>query len=63
MGERYRIIQDGQPVAWADRACDIAHYALVYGQDGPVEIQARVNGRWRAMPKEGGQRERTLPTT
>lgn len=32
------------------------HYAHVYAQDGPVEVQEKVNGRWRrfAQMREGG---------
>lgn len=50
MTESYRLIQDGQPVAWAEgdsAAKEIAHYAAVYRQDGPVIIQKKVNGRWK----------------
>jgi hypothetical protein len=43
----YRVIQDGQPVAWSDSLREIAHYALVYGKDGPVTIQYQLaSGRW-----------------
>jgi hypothetical protein len=46
--ESYRLIQDGQPVAWVQgRSADITHYAAVYAQDGPVIIQKKVNGRWK----------------
>jgi hypothetical protein len=50
MTHQYRLIQYGQPVAWADGPkadAEIAHYALVYAQDGPVIIQKKVNGRWK----------------
>ena len=53
--ERWRLLQDGVPVAWADgarAANEIAHYALVYSSDGPVEIQYRHNGRWKRATKE-----------
>jgi hypothetical protein len=68
MTDSFRLIQDGQAVAWAEgRKADaeIAHYAAVYGQDGPVIIQKKVNGRWvtgrkleqraAALAKAGGQ--------
>ncbi len=45
--KEYRILQDGQPVAGANSLTEIRHYALVYGQDGPVTVQVRENGRWR----------------
>ena len=47
--ERYRLVQDGIPVAWADGSNafrEINHYAAVYSQDGPVKIQKRVCGKW-----------------
>ena len=50
MSERFRLKQDGMVVASAEgsRAAElIAHYALVYGQDGPVKIERLVRGRWR----------------
>jgi hypothetical protein len=50
MTESYRLIQDGQPVAWAEgskASAAIMHYAFVYAQDGPVTIQKKVNGRWK----------------
>jgi hypothetical protein len=59
--ESYRLIQDGQPVAWAEGSkadVEIAHYAAVYGQDGPVKIQQNVKGRWKNVPPpegDGGQ--------
>ena len=43
----YRLIQDGQPVAWANSEREIAHYAFVYGQDGPVKVQRKINSRWK----------------
>ena len=51
-----RIVQESQPVAFAfakDRdamLAQLAHYALVYGQDGPVKMQIKAPGerRWRA---------------
>ena len=49
MTDSFRLIQDGQPVAWAEGRnafAEITHYAAVYGQDGPVTIQMKVNGRW-----------------
>lgn len=51
---RYRLVQDGQPVAWAqggERAYrEIQYYAAVYSQDGPVTIERQRNGRWHEMP-------------
>jgi len=50
MTESYRLIQDGQPIAWAEGPkgdVEIIHYALVYAQDGPVTIERKVNGRWK----------------
>jgi hypothetical protein len=47
MRDGFRLLQDGLVVAAATSLADIAHYALVYGQDGPVCVEARVNGRWR----------------
>jgi hypothetical protein len=45
---RYRVIQDGMPVAWATGEREILHYAAIYGQDGPVAIEERPEkGRWR----------------
>lgn len=49
---RYRIKQDGIPVAWSEgpsALSEIRHYAAVYGQDGPVVIEQRVKGRWKIM--------------
>jgi hypothetical protein len=51
MTDSYRLIQDGMPVAWTTNKQAILHYALVYGQDGPVEVQERVKGRWKTMVK------------
>jgi hypothetical protein len=51
MTDSYRLIQDGMPVAWTTNKPAILHYALVYSQDGPVEVQERVNGRWKTMVK------------
>jgi hypothetical protein len=56
MTESYRLIQDGMPVAWTTNKQAILHYALVYGQDGPVEIQERVKGRWKMMKTERTQK-------
>ena len=50
--KRYRLIQDGIVVAQCDgdRAWqEINHYATVYGQDGPVQIEKRHHGRWYAV--------------
>jgi hypothetical protein len=44
----YRLIQDGMPVAWANSEREILHYAAVYGQDAPVQIQERIEKKgWR----------------
>jgi hypothetical protein len=54
MNERYRIKQEGQPVAWAEgvRArAQILHYAAVYAQDGPIAIERHNGKRW---VKSGG---------
>lgn len=51
--ERYRLKQDGIPVAWAEgpeAAGEIMHYAAVYGQDGPVLVERHMFGKWRAWP-------------
>lgn len=62
MTERFRLIQDGQPVAWVEgdnAVSEVLHYAVVYGQDGPVQIQQKVNGRWKNVPPpegDGGRR-------
>jgi hypothetical protein len=51
--ERYRLIQDGMPVAWSEGPLainEINHYALVYGQDGPVKIERHSSGKWRPWP-------------
>ena len=50
MSDSFRLIQDGQPVAWAegkDADTIIMQYGFVYAQDGPVTIQKKVNGRWK----------------
>ena len=45
MTYRYKLIQDGMVVASVDAPTkelaerEINHYALMYGQDGPVEIK------------------------
>lgn len=51
----FRVLQDGLVVAevqapsYSQGAREIAHYAMMYGQDGPVDVQERKNGRWRSM--------------
>lgn len=50
MTDEFRLLQDGQPVAWVEgrsAVAEITHYAAVYAQDGPVTIQKKVNGRWK----------------
>ncbi len=49
MSGEYRLLQDGMVVAASTSAADILHYALVYGEDGPVKMQQRINGRWADM--------------
>lgn len=52
--ERYRLIQDGIPVAWADGPTaldEIIHYARVYGQDGPVFVQRHAKGKWKTYAR------------
>lgn len=56
--QRFRLIQDGIPVAWSEGPTalnEIKHYAAVYGQDGPVRIEQRINGRWKALPQTDGE--------
>ncbi len=51
--ERYRLIQGGIPVAWSEgpgAVAEIRHYAMVYGQDGPVKIERHSGGKWRVWP-------------
>jgi len=50
----WRVKQDGMVVASGDapdrRAADreLAHYAMVYGQDGPVTVETRTGkNKWR----------------
>lgn len=48
---RFRLKQGGIPVAWSEgpsALAEIQHYAMVYGQDGPVLIERHSNGKWRA---------------
>lgn len=43
-------------VAQCDAEYDMTHYAVVYLQDGPIEIHKKVNGRWKrfvSIGKEG----------
>ena len=49
MRDEYRIIQDGMPVAWSTSLSDAIHYARVYMQDGPVELQERTKSGWRKV--------------
>lgn len=50
---KWCVMQGGYPVASGfgpeDRAiAEMKHYALVYGQDGPVEMKTRVGaGKWK----------------
>lgn len=45
----YRVIQDGLVVAASDTHSDAFHYAMVYGQDGPVELQEKSSGKWKTL--------------
>ncbi len=57
MNAEYRLIQDGQPVAWADGPTvaayrEIKHYAAVYSLDAPVQIEqkiAKAPDKWQAI--------------
>lgn len=54
---RYRLKQDGIPVAWSEgpgSLTEIRHYATVYGQDGPVLIEEHREGKWRRFPRTRG---------
>ena len=44
----YRIMQDGMVVASSTSLSEAIHYAHVYIEDGPVEIQSKKSGRWVA---------------
>lgn len=52
---RGRILQDGMVVAevssgnLSDVQREIAHYAMMYGQDGPVAAEIRKGKRWVAL--------------
>lgn len=51
----FRLIQDDLEVARAtskfrEQALrEINHYALVYGQDGPVKVQEQLGRRWHPL--------------
>mgnify|MGYP000447632108 CR=1 FL=1 len=52
--EEYRLIQDGVEVASVygpsgDARREIVHYAMVYAQDGPVQIEKREGRRWKQI--------------
>lgn len=56
MSERYRLKQDGMPVAWAEgpgAELEILHYAAVYQQDGPAIVEKHDGRRWKAWPPKG----------
>lgn len=44
----YRVKQDGMVVAQADTRDQAMHYALMYLEDGPVEVESKrkKGGRW-----------------
>jgi hypothetical protein len=49
--ERFRLKQGGIPVAWAEgpnALGEINRYAMVYGQDGPVQIERHTSGKWKS---------------
>ena len=51
---RYRLRQDGMIVASAEgpeAEREIRHYAMVYGQDAPCEIERQTNsaGPWKKL--------------
>lgn len=51
---RFRLKQDGIPVAWAEgpsALAEIMHYATVYSQDGPVLIEQHRSGKWKAWKR------------
>jgi len=51
---RYRLKQDGMVVAQVEGPSalkEISHYAFVYSQDGPVEIEQHTKGRWLSLTK------------
>ena len=64
---RWCVMQDGYPVASGfgpkDRAiAEMKHYAMVYEQDGPVELRVRTAGsRWKPYVVEDN-REQSPPT-
>lgn len=49
----FRVKQGGMVVAQVEsghrwRAVrEAAHYAMIYGQDGPVAVEEKIKGRWR----------------
>lgn len=50
---RFRLKQDGIPVAWAEGTNalnEIQHYAAVYRRDGPVLIEHYERRKWRKWP-------------
>lgn len=57
----YRIVQDGLVVASCDTKNDAVHYALVYNEDGPLDLQSKETGKWvtimsfRAMEDDDGE--------
>lgn len=50
-----RVVQDDVPVATVDAPTlpgmirELSRYAVLYGQDGPVVLQVKENGRWKDM--------------
>lgn len=57
MKHEFRIIQDGLNVAGSsaeDRLgafSSIRHYASLYASEGDLEIQEKINGRWKTIEK------------
>lgn len=49
---RFRLKQDEIPVAWSEGPGaleEILHYAAVYSQDGPVQIEHHMSGKWKTV--------------
>jgi hypothetical protein len=59
--EEYRIMQDGEMVAKLSgpkktALPSILHYAMMYGQDGPVRVERREGRKWlEVCLKPGGR--------
>ena len=42
----YRIMQDGMAVVHGATLADALHYALMYAEDGPLDLQSKETGKW-----------------